>query len=178
MDRMNTGALRLGWTASVILDEADQMLDPDFVPTIRRILAHLPKGRQSVQHMAAGDKRAALTELLNDADGARAIVFTRTKRGADKVSRHLEAAGLASAPIHGNRSQPQREHTLAGFRAVRLTVLVATDIAARGIDIDDVSPVIDHELPNVAQSHVHRIGRTAGRFGRRQPMKQGSCFHR
>ena len=115
---------------------------------------------QSVRHTPAAAKRGVLTHILSDARVERAIVFTRTKRGADRVSRHLEGAGLAAA-IHGNKSQAQRERTLASFRTGGTAILVATDIAARGIDIDDVSHVINYELPNVAEAYVHRIGRTA-----------------
>ncbi|TIQ08744.1 MAG: DEAD/DEAH box helicase [Mesorhizobium sp.] len=122
---------------------------------------------QSVRHVPASAKRGLLTDILSDVGPVRAIVFTRTKRGADKVCRHLESAGLSAAAIHGNKSQVQRERTLASFRAGRTSILVATDIAARGIDIDDVSHVINYELPNVAEAYVHRIGRTAraGRAG-------------
>lgn len=97
----------------------------------------------------------------------RAVVFTRTKRGADNVCKHLIAAGINSAAIHGNKSQSQRERAMAGFRSGATTVLVATDIAARGIDIEDVTHVVNYELPNVPESYVHRIGRTAraGRTG-------------
>ena len=91
----------------------------------------------------------------------RTLVFTRTKRGADKVARHLEAAGILVSAIHGNKSQRQREAALAEFRNGRIRGLVATDIAARGIDIDDVTHVVNFELPNVPESYVHRIGRTA-----------------
>ncbi len=91
----------------------------------------------------------------------RVLVFTRTKHGADRVVRHLVAAGIDAAAIHGNKSQPQRERALAGFRDGSGRVLVATDIAARGIDVDDVSHVINFELPNVPEDYVHRIGRTA-----------------
>lgn len=120
---------------------------------------------QSVRHVPAGGKRDALFSVLTEAGDHRAIVFTRTKRGADKVSRHLEAQGMRSAAIHGNKSQSQRERTLSSFRSGQTSVLVATDIAARGIDIDDVSHVINFDLPFVAESYVHRIGRTA-RAGR------------
>jgi ATP-dependent RNA helicase RhlE len=88
-------------------------------------------------------------------------VFTRTKHGADRVVRHLSAAGIEAIAIHGNKSQPQRERALAGFRAGGSRVLVATDIAARGIDVEGVSHVINFELPNVPEDYVHRIGRTA-----------------
>jgi ATP-dependent RNA helicase RhlE len=92
---------------------------------------------------------------------SRALVFTRTKRGADRVARQLEAAGIRVAAIHGNKSQSQREHALAAFRASKVRALVATDIAARGIDIDEVTHVVNYELPDVPESYVHRIGRTA-----------------
>jgi ATP-dependent RNA helicase RhlE len=91
----------------------------------------------------------------------RTIVFTRTKRGADRVAKHLEAAGVTAAAIHGDKSQAQRERALATFKAGNTRALVATDIAARGIDIDSVSHVINFELPYVAEAYVHRIGRTA-----------------
>ncbi len=91
----------------------------------------------------------------------RTLVFTRTKRGADKVARHLDAAGIKVAAIHGNKSQGQREAALGAFKAGRIRGLVATDIAARGIDIDEVTHVINYDLPHVPESYVHRIGRTA-----------------
>jgi ATP-dependent RNA helicase RhlE len=106
-------------------------------------------------------KRALLVELFADPALSRALVFTRTKRGADKVARHLEEAGIAVAAIHGNKSQGQRERALGDFKASRIRALVATDIAARGIDIDEVSHVVNFELPNIPESYVHRIGRTA-----------------
>lgn len=112
------------------------------------------------------EKQALLTITLKNTPGLdRALVFTRTKHGADRVVRHLEAAGLPAAAIHGNKSQPQRERALNAFRNGRLKILVATDIAARGIDVPGVSHVFNYELPNVAEQYVHRIGRTA-RAGR------------
>jgi ATP-dependent RNA helicase RhlE len=116
---------------------------------------------QRVLHVESHNKRALLVELFSDPQMSRALVFTRTKRGADKVARHLHAAGIRVATIHGNKSQSQREHALAAFRAARVRALVATDIAARGIDIDQVSHVVNFELPDVPESYVHRIGRTA-----------------
>ena len=200
-DLMASGAIRLNETTKVVLDEADQMLDLGFMPAIRRILAKLPKQRQtvllsatmpkeirrladaflkdpveisvapasrpieridqSVIHLPHAEKRAELVKVLGNGDVERAIVFTRTKRGADRVSDHLVKAGLQSAAIHGNKSQGQRERALGAFKAGRVNILVATDIAARGIDIDDVSHVVNFELPNVPESYVHRIGRTA-----------------
>ena len=91
----------------------------------------------------------------------RTLVFTRTKHGADKVVQHLEAAGQKAAAIHGNKSQGQRERALAAFKSGAVPVLIATDIAARGIDVDGITHVINFDLPNVPESYVHRIGRTA-----------------
>ena len=91
----------------------------------------------------------------------RAIVFTRTKHGADKVVRQLNQQGLAAEAIHGNKSQGQRERALAAFRNGKVKTLIATDIAARGIDVDGITHVINYDLPNVPESYVHRIGRTA-----------------
>jgi ATP-dependent RNA helicase RhlE len=120
---------------------------------------------ERVQHqivfIEAARKRGMLVELFGDAAMTRAIVFTRTKRGADKVAQHLENAGISTSAIHGNKSQGQRERSLSAFKAGRVRALVATDIAARGIDIDDVSHVINFELPEVPENYVHRIGRTA-----------------
>ena len=117
--------------------------------------------KQRVIHVESHNKRALLVELFGDPQMARTLVFTRTKRGADRVARHLEAAGIRVAAIHGNKSQSQREHALASFRASRIRVLVATDIAARGIDVELVTHVVNFELPEVPENYVHRIGRTA-----------------
>ncbi|MBL8774041.1 MAG: DEAD/DEAH box helicase [Phenylobacterium sp.] len=106
-------------------------------------------------------KRALLAELFDDDSFKRVIVFTRTKRGADRVARGLEQVGVEAASIHGDKSQGQRERALAAFKAGEVRALVATDIAARGIDIDAVSHVVQFELPNVPEAYVHRIGRTA-----------------
>lgn len=115
----------------------------------------------SVMHMQPGAKMGALASLIRDRKGERVIVFTRTKRGADKAAKRLEADGISAAAIHGNKSQGQRERALAGFRAGTVPVLIATDIAARGIDVPGVSLVVNYELPNVPEVYVHRIGRTA-----------------
>jgi len=122
---------------------------------------------QHVIHVNASEKQALLTLLLQDlgADMDRGLVFTRTKHGADRVVRHLKGAGIASEAIHGNKSQPQRERALGLFRSGEIKILVATDIAARGIDVPGVSHVFNFELPNVPEQYVHRIGRTA-RAGR------------
>jgi ATP-dependent RNA helicase RhlE len=114
-----------------------------------------------VIHTQRHQKRSLLVQLFADPQISRALVFTRTKRGADRVARHLETAGIRVAAIHGNKSQSQRERALAAFRAARIRVLVATDIAARGIDIAQVTHVVNYELPDVPEHYVHRIGRTA-----------------
>jgi ATP-dependent RNA helicase RhlE len=172
-----------------------------FIKDVRRIVAMLPKKRQSmlfsatmpddvvklvgdmlhqpervevspptktadnidqrVIHIAQKDKRALLAHLLRDDDLKRVIVFTRTKHVANRVSEHLEKAGFSADAIHGNKSQNARQRALANFKSGDVRVLVATDIAARGVDVDDISHVINFELPNEPESYVHRIGRTA-----------------
>ena len=117
--------------------------------------------QQEVVFVPSDRKRDLLATLLRNPVFARVLVFTRTKHGADRVVRHLVTAGIDATAIHGNKSQPQRERALAGFRDGRTRVLVATDIAARGIDVDGVSHVINFELPNVPEDYVHRVGRTA-----------------
>jgi superfamily II DNA/RNA helicase len=102
-----------------------------------------------------------LAELLGSEPIDRALVFTRTKHGADRVVRSLQSAGITAAAIHGNKSQGQRERVLADFREGRVRTLIATDIAARGIDVDGISHVINYDVPNIPESYVHRIGRTA-----------------
>jgi superfamily II DNA/RNA helicase len=201
MDLLKNRAISLDWVDVLVLDEADRMLDMGFITDIRRIVAQLPKDRQTlffsatmpaeivklseemlrnparvsvtppattveritqrVIHVDRGGKPALLAELLGEAGVDRAIVFTRTKHGADRVVKGLEAAGIASDAIHGNKSQGQRERALAGFRSGKVKTLVATDIAARGIDVDGISHVINFDLPNMPESYVHRIGRTA-----------------
>jgi ATP-dependent RNA helicase RhlE len=123
---------------------------------------------QSVIHVSQPEKLALLAHLLEDEAVTSTIVFTRTKHGADRVVRQLAAHKIAAEAIHGNRSQPQRTRALTAFRSGELRVLVATDIAARGLDIPQVSHVFNYELPNVPEQYVHRIGRTAraGREGR------------
>jgi ATP-dependent RNA helicase RhlE len=116
---------------------------------------------QRVIFVEAARKRALLADLFADPKFSRVLVFTKTKRGADKVARSLEGAGVSAGAIHGDKSQPQRERALAAFKAGQCRALVATDIAARGIDVDGVSHVVNFELPHVPESYVHRIGRTA-----------------
>jgi len=187
-----------------VLDEADQMLDMGFIPDVRRILAAVPKQRQtllfsatmppviaklaegilsnpakvtitppattaelveqSVYFVSRAAKAGLLTRLLSKPEVERALVFTRTKRGADRVAKRLVQDGIAAQAIHGNKSQGQRERTLDAFREGRTRILVATDIAARGLDIEGLSHVVNYEIPNVPEQYVHRIGRT-GRAG-------------
>ena len=201
LDHMETGALRLDATRTIVLDEADQMLDLGFFPSIRKIMSKMPQKRQTlllsatmpppirelaadflrhpqeiavapvsrpietidqqVRLVAHADKRAALVDILVAAPDSHTIVFTRTKRGADRVCQYLEKGGFAAAAIHGDKSQSQRDRALAGFREGSVKVLVATDIAARGIDVDGVTHVINYEMPHVPEAYVHRIGRTA-----------------
>jgi ATP-dependent RNA helicase RhlE len=120
--------------------------------------------RQSVLFVDRADKRAALERLLRRGDMSRVIVFTRTKHGANRLTEQLVKAGIGSVAIHGNKSQGARERALAQFRSGVMPVLVATDVAARGIDVDGISHVVNYDLPEVAESYVHRIGRT-GRAG-------------
>jgi ATP-dependent RNA helicase RhlE len=116
---------------------------------------------QRIIHVDRSGKPALLVEVLRQESIDRALVFTRTKHGADKVVRSLVKAGLPAEAIHGNKSQNQRERVLAAFRAGTVRTLVATDIAARGIDVDGISHVVNYDLPNIPESYVHRIGRTA-----------------
>ncbi|HYS47295.1 MAG TPA: DEAD/DEAH box helicase [Xanthobacteraceae bacterium] len=201
LDLVNSRALRLDRVEVLVLDEADRMLDMGFIHDIRRIVAKLPKARQTlffsatmpqaiaelagemlrdpvrvavtppastaeridqhIIHLDRASKPAMLAEVLQRQSIDRALVFTRTKHGADKVVRGLAKAGIAAQAIHGNKSQPQRERVLAAFRAGRVSTLIATDIAARGIDVDGISHVVNYDLPNIPESYVHRIGRTA-----------------
>ena len=119
------------------------------------------KVTQGVHFIAKAEKSALLIELLDTHRENRALVFTRTKHGADRLARALERKGFAVAAIHGDKRQGQRERALAAFKAREVRVLVATDVAARGLDIPDVKFVYNYELPNVPEAYVHRIGRTA-----------------
>ncbi|MFH2031289.1 MAG: helicase-related protein, partial [Bacteroidota bacterium] len=120
--------------------------------------------KQSIYHVAKSDKQALLIHLLKDPNIASALVFTRTKHGADKVTKYLNKAKILSEAIHGNKSQNARQRALSNFKTKQTRVLVATDIAARGIDIDELSHVINFEIPNIPETYIHRIGRT-GRAG-------------
>jgi ATP-dependent RNA helicase RhlE len=116
---------------------------------------------QQILFVETDRKRQLLAELFEDSKMERALIFTRTKRGADRVAKYLDGAGLKADSIHGDKSQGQRERALAAFKAGAVRALVATDIAARGIDVDAVTHVVNFDLPNVPESYVHRIGRTA-----------------
>jgi ATP-dependent RNA helicase RhlE len=140
---------------------ADELLRDPAKIAVAPVATLVESVTQRVIHVESHHKRSLLVELFGDPQMSRALVFTRTKRGADRVARHLETAGIRVAAIHGNKSQSQREHALAAFRASKVRALVATDIAARGIDIDQVTHVVNYELPDVPESYVHRIGRTA-----------------
>jgi ATP-dependent RNA helicase RhlE len=184
------------------------MLDLGFLPALRRVIASLPRSRQTllfsatlsddvvglaaeftrdptrvdvsdrqavaptVTHhlhtVAVDQKRAMLTHVLTQDTSGQALVFCKTKRGSDRVGEHLERAGVKAAVIHGNKSQGARTRALADFKAGRVNVLVATDIAARGLDIAQLPLVINYDLPVVAEDYIHRVGRTgrAGRSGR------------
>ncbi len=201
MDHMQSGHVRFDRVTHLVLDEADRMLDMGFVRDVRKIVAALPKRRQSmffsatmppevaklasemlyqparvevtpkvitvdrirqsVHFVHQSEKRTHLVKLLDDAALARVIVFTRTKHAANRVAETLERAKIPADAIHGNKSQNARQRALDRFRTGRARVLVATDIAARGIDVDGVTHVVNYELPNVPETYVHRIGRTA-----------------
>jgi ATP-dependent RNA helicase RhlE len=201
LDLVHQRALRLDQIEVLVLDEADRMLDMGFIHDIKKIVAMLPKARQTLFFSATmpqeitrladamlrdparvavtpqastvdrveqrviltekASKPALLVEVLKTEKTDRVLVFTRTKHGADKVVRGLQKAGHSAEAIHGNKSQNQRERVLAAFRDGKLRTLIATDIAARGIDVDGVSHVVNYDLPNIPESYVHRIGRTA-----------------
>jgi superfamily II DNA/RNA helicase len=144
---------------------ADQMLRDPVKVSVTPPSSTAERIEQRVIHVDKPAKATLLAELLRSEPIDRVLVFTRTKHGADKVVRVLQKAGLAAEAIHGNKSQNQRERVLGAFRSGALRTLIATDIAARGIDVDGVSHVVNYDLPNVPESYVHRIGRTA-RAGR------------
>jgi len=201
LDLMQQGHARLGDIEVFVLDEADRMLDMGFLPDIKRVIAKLPKQRQTllfsatmapqIMRLAEGmlsdpvkvsvappattvekidervlfvddhNKRALLSELLAKAEMRRTLVFTRTKHGANRLVKQLGQSSVRASAIHGNKSQTARTAALHDFRKGRCHVLVATDIAARGIDVDDITHVVNYDLPNEPESYVHRIGRTA-----------------
>ncbi len=207
LDHARQGNLDLSRVKTLVLDEADRMLDMGFIHDIRRLLALLPPTRErqnllfsatfsnEIRNLARGlmnhpemveagtpntatprvsqvvhpvdrrRKRELLSHMIGSRQWQQVLVFTRTRHGANRLARQLEQDGLSTAAIHGNKSQGARTRALAGFKAGRIRVLVATDIAARGLDIDDLPRVVNFELPDTAEDYVHRIGRT-GRAGR------------
>ena len=204
LDLINQRYISLSDINFFVLDEADRMLDMGFIHDVKKLIALLPKKRQSLFFSATmpaeitklantilvnpvrvevtpvsstadtinqelyyvdkGNKNGLLMHLLETENIRTALVFTRTKHGADKVVKVLNAHGVKAAAIHGNKSQNARQKALADFKDQTLRVLVATDIAARGIDIDELEHVINYEIPNIPETYVHRIGRT-GRAG-------------
>ena len=201
LDLMQQGHIHLGDIQTLVLDEADRMLDMGFLPDIRRVLKQLPQHRQTMLFSATmpPDIRRLASQLLDDPvtvqvapqalpidtvdqsvyfvprrhksdllahfvksqPVTRALVFTRTKHGADRLVRHLHARGLRAEAIHGNKTQSSRQRALESFRDGRAPLLVATDIAARGIDVDGISHVFNYDLTHEPETYVHRIGRTA-----------------
>lgn len=204
LDHMERGNVDLGTIDTLVLDEADRMLDMGFLPSIRKILADLPSKRQNLLFSATmadsirtlaysimndpeivevspqnkpahtieqvvypvptASKTALLLNLLETNDFERVIIFTRTKRGADRLAHILMARDHSAGTMHADRSQSQRERVLRDFSNGKTGVLVATDIASRGIDIDSVTHVINYDVPHAPQDYVHRVGRT-GRAG-------------
>jgi ATP-dependent RNA helicase RhlE len=140
---------------------ADQLLHDPVRVAVTPVSSTVETVDQSVYFVEKGDKRALLSHVMKDPAITRALVFTRTKHAANRVAEHLHRTGVQADAIHGNKSQNARERALARFKRGESRVLVATDIAARGIDIDDVTHVINFDVPNVPETYVHRIGRTA-----------------
>jgi ATP-dependent RNA helicase RhlE len=204
LDLQQQGMLDLGQVQMLILDEADRMLDMGFIHDVKKILALVPKEKQSllfsatfsdeIRDLAANllndplhiqvtprnttvqritqvihpvgraKKKALLAHIITENKWSQVLVFTRTKFGANSVAEFLEKNGITAMALHGNKSQSARTQALAGFKSGDVRALVATDIAARGIDIDDLPHVVNYEIPNVSEDYVHRIGRT-GRAG-------------
>ena len=204
LDHIERKTIDLSRLETLVLDEADRMLDMGFIHDIKKIIALLPKHRQNLLfsatfsneikrladsllnspvlievarrntaseivkqavHMVEKDKKKQLlSHLITTQNWKQVLVFTRTKHGANRLSAQLEKDGITTAAIHGNKSQNARTKALADFKKGSVRVLVATDIAARGIDIDQLPHVVNYELPNVTEDYVHRIGRT-GRAG-------------
>jgi len=202
-DFLDRRLVQLGGVQTLVLDEADRMLDMGFLPAIRRIVSILPRERQtmcfsatleaSVAHLvkdymrnplrlafgstlkpsenvrlqafevSAEQKHGVLCHLLTQEKG-RCLVFSRTKRGTDRIAKLLKWRGIDAAVIHGDRSQSQRTAALAGFQQGRHRVLVATDVASRGIHVENIAHVINYDLPDLAENFIHRVGRT-GRAG-------------
>jgi ATP-dependent RNA helicase RhlE len=140
---------------------ADQLLTRPETVAVAPPATTVERVDQEVYFVEKADKRALLVDVLRDSAMRRVLVFSRTKHGANRIAEHLVKAGVGAEAIHGNKSQNARERALAGFKAGKTRVLVATDIAARGIDIDDVTHVVNFDVPEVPETYVHRIGRTA-----------------
>jgi ATP-dependent RNA helicase RhlE len=140
---------------------ADQYLSNPAEVSVTPVASTVDRIEQRLTYVNQAEKTALLIDLLRSDAVERALVFSRTKHGADKIVRLLEAAGIPAGAIHGNKSQPQRERAIAAFKSGEMKVLIATDIAARGIDIPGVSHVVNYDLPDVPEQYVHRIGRTA-----------------
>ncbi|MBK8173230.1 MAG: DEAD/DEAH box helicase [Sandaracinaceae bacterium] len=140
---------------------ADDLMSDPVKVAVTPVASTAKAIEQSVYFVEKANKRGLLVHLAKDPNLTRALVFSRTKHGANRISDHLEKAGISATAIHGNKSQNARERALAGFKAGDIRILVATDIAARGIDVDGVTHVINFDLPNEPESYVHRIGRTA-----------------
>ena len=204
LDHAQQGTLDLSQVQVLILDEADRMLDMGFIHDIKKVLALVPKQKQTllfsatfsdeIRELANGllrspvsiqvtprnttvqritqtihpvgraKKKALLTHIITEHNWSQVLVFTRTKFGANNVAEHLTKNGIPAMALHGNKSQTARTQALAGFKNGDIRALVATDIAARGIDIDELPHVVNYEIPNVSEDYVHRIGRT-GRAG-------------
>ena len=204
LDLHQQGMLDLGQVQILVLDEADRMLDMGFIHDVKKVLALVPRDKQSllfsatfsdeIRDLAAtllkdpqsvqvtprnttvqrinqiihpvgrGKKKALLAHIINSQNWSQVLVFTRTKFGANNVAEYLEKNGVSAMALHGNKSQAARTQALAGFKSGDVRALVATDIAARGIDIDELPHVVNYEIPNVSEDYVHRIGRT-GRAG-------------
>ena len=144
-----------------IAELARQMLKDPATVAVTPPASTVDRVAQRIVHLDRAAKPSMLADILRNEPVDRALVFTRTKHGADKVVRGLNKSGIAAEAIHGNKSQGQRERVLADFRTGKVRTLVATDIAARGIDVEGISHVINFDLPNIPESYVHRIGRTA-----------------
>jgi ATP-dependent RNA helicase RhlE len=204
LDHAGQKTIDLSRVETLVLDEADRMLDMGFIHDIKRVLALLPKKRQNllfsatynreirkladgllknpaqievarrnatvktisqkVYPVAKTRKRELLSNLIQEGEWQQVLVFTRTKHGANKLTRQLNSDGVSAVAIHGNKSQSARTRALADFKAGQVRTLIATDIAARGLDIERLPHVVNYELPNVPEDYVHRIGRT-GRAG-------------
>lgn len=204
LDHLGQGTVDLSAVDTLVLDEADRMLDMGFIHDIRKVIEHTSSDRQTLLFSAtfsrqirklADDllnspqmievartnavaenvtqvvhpvdrhrKRELLSHMIGSKDWRRVLVFTRTKHGANRLAEQLKSDGLSSDTIHGNKSQGARARALDSFKRGKVRVLVATDVAARGLDIDELPHVVNFDLPNVAEDYVHRIGRT-GRAG-------------